>query len=85
MSNTVHNSCLLNAVESGLNFLLIIKGLLIDKGIELYGDKLVNAETKSQVLEFVMGRFRAFYQEQGVSVDVIQAVLAKAPLGIYIG
>jgi len=52
---------------------------LLDKGIELYGDKLVNAETKSQVLEFVMGRFRAFYQEQGVSVDVIQAVLAKAP------
>ena len=26
-----------------------------------------------------MGRFRAFYQEQGISVDVIQAVLAKKP------
>lgn len=52
---------------------------LLDKGIELYGDKLVNNDAKSQVLDFVMGRFRAFYQEQNVPVDVIQAVLAKAP------
>jgi glycyl-tRNA synthetase beta chain len=26
-----------------------------------------------------LGRFRAYYQEQGISVDVIQAVLANAP------
>jgi len=52
---------------------------LLDKGIELYGDKLVNEGAKSQVLDFVMGRFRAFYQEQSVPVDVIQAVLAKTP------
>jgi len=52
---------------------------LLDKGIELYGNKLVNDDVKSQVLDFVMGRFRAFYQEQNVAVDVIQAVLAKAP------
>jgi len=52
---------------------------LINKSIELFGDKLVNENTANDVLEFVMGRFRAFYQEQGISVDVIQAVLAKKP------
>ena len=52
---------------------------LINKSIELYGDKLVNDNTASDVLDFIMGRFRAFYQEQGISVDVIQAVLAKKP------
>jgi glycyl-tRNA synthetase beta chain len=52
---------------------------LINKSIELFGDKLVNENTANDVLDFVMGRFRAFYQEQGISVDVIQAVLAKKP------
>lgn len=52
---------------------------LINKSIELFGDKLVNENTATDVLEFIMGRFRAFYQEQGISVDVIQAVLAKKP------
>ncbi|WP_057833147.1 glycine--tRNA ligase subunit beta [Colwellia sp. TT2012] len=53
--------------------------VLINKSIELFGDKLVNKNTASDVLEFIMGRFRAFYQEQGIRVDVIQAVLAKKP------
>ncbi|KGJ96738.1 glycine--tRNA ligase subunit beta [Colwellia psychrerythraea] len=53
--------------------------VLINKSIELFGDKLVNDNTASDVLDFIMGRFRAFYQEQGISVDVIQAVLAKKP------
>lgn len=52
---------------------------LINKSIELFGDKLVNENTASDVLDFIMGRFRAFYQEQDISVDVIQAVLAKKP------
>ncbi len=52
---------------------------LINKSIELFGDKLVNENTANDVLDFIMGRFRAFYQEQGIIVDVIQAVLAKKP------
>lgn len=52
---------------------------LINKSIALFGDKLVNENTASDVLEFIMGRFRAFYQEQGIRVDIIQAVLAKKP------
>ena len=52
---------------------------LINKSIALFGDKLLNENTANDVLDFIMGRFRAFYQEQGISVDVIQAVLAKKP------
>jgi len=56
---------------------------LINESIRLFGgvagDKLVNENTAENVFDFIMGRFRAFYQEQGVAVDVIQAVLAKKP------
>ncbi|TLU65374.1 glycine--tRNA ligase subunit beta [Thalassotalea litorea] len=57
---------------------LDIKELIADS-IAAYGDKLSNDNTAEDVIEFVMGRFRAYYQEQGISVDVIQAVLAKKP------
>jgi len=53
--------------------------VLIKESIALFGDKLINENTAEQVLDFIMGRFRAFYQEQGIAVDVIQAVLAKKP------
>ena len=52
---------------------------LINESVALYGDKLANDNVNSQVIDFVLGRFRAYYQEQGISVDVIQAVLANAP------
>ena len=35
---------------------------------------------QGDILEFLFGRFRAYYQEQGVAVDVIQAVLARKPM-----
>lgn len=52
---------------------------LVAKSVELYGDKLINENTQAQVIDFVLGRFKSHYQEQGVSVDVIQAVLANSP------
>jgi glycyl-tRNA synthetase beta chain len=52
---------------------------LISESISLFGDKLVNENTADNVFDFIMGRFRAFYQEQGIALDVIQAVLAKKP------
>ena len=52
---------------------------LIAESINLFGDKLVNDNTADNVFDFIMGRFRAFYQEQGIMLDVIQAVLAKKP------
>ena len=57
--------------------------VLINESINLFGgiagDKLSNDNTAENVLDFIMGRFRAFYQEQDIAVDVIQAVLAKKP------
>jgi len=52
---------------------------LIAKAQELHGSNLTNDKAAEQVLEFFMGRFRAWYQDQGVSVDVILAVLARRP------
>ncbi|WP_299809840.1 glycine--tRNA ligase subunit beta [uncultured Shewanella sp.] len=52
---------------------------LIAKAQELHGESLTNADVADQVLEFFMARFRAWYQDQGVSVDVILAVLARRP------
>lgn len=69
----------------GLIRIIIEKQLTLDiadllaVSIESYGDKLVNENTATDVIDFIMGRFRAYYQEQGINVDVIQAVLAKKP------
>jgi glycyl-tRNA synthetase beta chain len=52
---------------------------LIAKAQALHGDNLTNENAAEQVLDFFMGRFRAWYQDQGVSVDVILAVLARRP------
>jgi len=52
---------------------------LINRSITEFSDKLTNEDTAENVIDFVMGRFRAFYQEKDFSVDVIQAVLAKKP------
>jgi len=52
---------------------------LINESISLFADKLSNDNTADNVIDFVMGRFRSFYQEKQFSVDVIQAVLAKKP------
>nr|WP_113865625.1 glycine--tRNA ligase subunit beta [Brenneria salicis]NMN90021.1 glycyl-tRNA synthetase beta chain [Brenneria salicis ATCC 15712 = DSM 30166]RBP64330.1 glycyl-tRNA synthetase beta chain [Brenneria salicis ATCC 15712 = DSM 30166]RLM31447.1 glycine--tRNA ligase subunit beta [Brenneria salicis ATCC 15712 = DSM 30166] len=52
---------------------------LTEEAVHLYGDKLTNAKVVDDVIEFMLGRFRAWYQEEGHSVDTIQAVLARRP------
>ena len=52
---------------------------LAQKAAALYGDKLSNANVVEDVVDFILGRFRAWYQEEGIAVDVIQAVLACRP------
>ncbi|PQJ83193.1 glycine--tRNA ligase subunit beta [Aliivibrio sifiae] len=41
--------------------------------------KLTNANVDTDVIDFMLGRFRAWYQDEGFSVDIIQAVLARRP------
>ncbi|MBC8946421.1 glycine--tRNA ligase subunit beta [Xenorhabdus indica] len=52
---------------------------LSEEAVRLYGDKLTNENVVDDVVEFMLGRFRTWYQEQGYSVDTIQAVLARRP------
>ncbi|MFB2721758.1 glycine--tRNA ligase subunit beta [Shewanella xiamenensis] len=52
---------------------------LIAKAQELHGTNLSNANASDEVLEFLMARFRAWYQDKGIDVDVILAVLARRP------
>ncbi|KXF83475.1 glycine--tRNA ligase subunit beta [Enterovibrio coralii] len=52
---------------------------LIGKAKSLFGDRLTNDKVEADVIEFMLGRFRAWYQDEGHSVDAIQAVLAMNP------
>ena len=52
---------------------------LVKKSATLFGDKLSNQNVVADVVDFMLGRFRAWYQDEGIAVDVIQAVLARRP------
>ena len=52
---------------------------LVKKAAALFGDKLTNSNVVADVVDFMLGRFRAWYQDEGIAVDVIQAVLARRP------
>ncbi|MDY4281217.1 MAG: glycine--tRNA ligase subunit beta [[Pasteurella] mairii] len=52
---------------------------IVKKSTALFGDKLTNANVVDDVVDFMLGRFRAWYQDEGIAVDVIQAVLARRP------
>ncbi|MDP5459246.1 glycine--tRNA ligase subunit beta [Alishewanella sp. SMS8] len=46
---------------------------------QTFGSKLTHSEVANDVVDFMLGRFRAWYQDEGYSIDVIQAVLARRP------
>ncbi|MDD2168304.1 glycine--tRNA ligase subunit beta [Glaesserella parasuis] len=52
---------------------------LVATSAKLFGDKLTNSNVVEEVMDFMLGRFRAWYQDEGIAVDVIQAVLARRP------
>lgn len=53
--------------------------VLVAKAVDVYGNKLTNQDTQTQVVDFVLGRFTALLQDQDVAIDVIQAVAARRP------
>lgn len=63
-------------VEYGYNLDLVD---LVAKAKSLFGERLTNDSVEQDVIEFMLGRFRAWYQDEGFSVDIIQAVLARHP------
>ncbi|MDN7135654.1 glycine--tRNA ligase subunit beta [Pseudidiomarina terrestris] len=52
---------------------------LVQLSRKSFGDLLTSESVHDDVVEFLLGRFRPWYQDQGISVDVIQAVLARRP------
>ncbi|WP_088329280.1 glycine--tRNA ligase subunit beta [Lacimicrobium sp. SS2-24] len=52
---------------------------LIHAATKEFGDLLNNRDVEQQVFEFILGRFRSWYQEKGIETDVIQAVLSRQP------
>lgn len=52
---------------------------LIAKAQALHAPNITNTNTSDDVLEFLLARFRAWYQDKGIQVDVILAVLARRP------
>ncbi|MDG6245639.1 glycine--tRNA ligase subunit beta [Glaesserella parasuis] len=52
---------------------------LVATSAKLFGDKLTNSNVVEEVVDFMLGRFRAWYQDEGIAVDVIQAVLTRRP------
>lgn len=63
-------------VEKGYDLDLLA---LTQQTAQLYANKLTNKNVIDDVVEFMLGRFRAWYQEQGYRIDTIQAVLARRP------
>ena len=56
---------------------------LVGEAATLYGDRLENANTASEVFDFLLGRYRAMYEEQGIRAEVIAAVQALKPAQPY--
>lgn len=54
--------------------------ILTEEAALLYGKQLTNVKVVNDVLEFMLGRFRVWYQEAGYPLDTIQAVLAIRPI-----
>jgi len=52
---------------------------LAEASVALYGDKLTNANALSDFLAFMDGRYQTWFGEEGISVDIVKAVLAVNP------
>lgn len=52
---------------------------LVQQATDGHGHALTVSTTASDVFEFLLARYRAMYEEQGIAVDVIQAVQACRP------
>ncbi|MGX9079707.1 glycine--tRNA ligase subunit beta, partial [Klebsiella pneumoniae] len=48
---------------------------LVEEAVRVYGDKLTNNTVVTDVVDFMLGRFRAAYQDEGIGADVVLAVL----------
>ena len=52
---------------------------LLNFSVSLYNGQLTNEKLGSEFLDFMQGRYMAWFQEEGVSTDIINSVLALSP------
>lgn len=52
---------------------------IVAQAIAAHGSSLSNVNAADEVVEFLMARFRAWYQDKGIATDVILSVLARYP------
>ena len=52
---------------------------LAEKAQALFADKLSNQNAVEDVIAFMLARFRNYYQEQGIAIELIRAVEVKQP------
>lgn len=55
---------------------------LIKQAIKGYGEVLPNKSILEHTFDFVLGRLKSWYQEQGIPVEIFEAVLACRPTAI---
>ncbi len=63
-------------VENGFQLDLVD---LIREAKAQFGSKLTNENVEHDVIDFMLARFNAWYKDEGFSIDIIQAVLARRP------
>jgi len=52
---------------------------LLSKKVDIILANFTVTPARKEVVDFMLGRFRAWYQDEGIAVDVIQSVLARRP------
>jgi glycyl-tRNA synthetase beta chain len=52
---------------------------LVDASIVTFGDKINSTNLQTNVVDFILARFKAWYAEQGIAAGVIRAVAVNRP------
>lgn len=60
-------------IEAGLDLDLTV---LVDAAIAQLGNRLSSGSVRADVLDFITGRYPAYFAEQGIAADTVQAALA---------
>lgn len=60
---------------------------LLHAAVDLYQDKLTNANIEADFLDFMNGRYQTWFTADGISIDIVKSVLAvnpSKPLDFYL-
>lgn len=66
-------------LENKLDFDLVD---VVNKGCEFFSEKLKSKDTAKNVCDFIFGRLKAYYQDQGIGAEIFQAVLSVSPTSL---